>query len=82
MNTTPRANRMAKIFGLAGDRFLQFIDTTNTTSDCKMLTSLRRSASQVFYSPPAIHQTSAAAHPGKRRQLVLALDSPGIPQDP
>ncbi|KAN0136569.1 WD40 repeat-like protein [Lactarius tabidus] len=82
MNTTPRTNRMAKIFGLADDRFLQFTDTTNTTSDCKMLTSLRRSASQLFYSPPTVHQTSAAAHLGKRRQFILALDGPGIPQDP
>jgi len=82
MNTTPRTNRMAKLFGLTDDRLLQFTDTTNTTPDSKMLTSLRRSASQLFYSPPAVHQTSAVAHLGKRRQFVLALDGPGILQDP
>jgi cell division cycle protein 20 (cofactor of APC complex) len=82
MNTTPRTNRMAKVFGLTDDRLLQFTDTTNTTPDNKMLTSLRRSASQLFYSPPIVHQTSAVAHLGKRRQFILALDGPGIPQDP
>jgi cell division cycle protein 20 (cofactor of APC complex) len=82
MNTTPRTNRMAKIFGLADDRLLQFTDTTNTTPDSKMLTSLRRSAAQLFHVQPTVHQTSAAAHLGKRRQFILALDGPGIPQDP
>ena len=82
MNTTPRTNRMAKIFGLTDERLLQFTDTTNTIPDNKMLTSLRRSASQLFYSPPIVHQTSAVAHLGKRRQFILALDGPGIPQDP
>ncbi|KAI9463935.1 WD40 repeat-like protein [Russula earlei] len=82
MNTTPRTNRMAKTFGLTDDRLLHFIDTTNTTPDNKMLASLRRSVSQLFYSPPVVHQTSAVAHLGKRRQFILALDGPGIPQDP
>ena len=82
MNTTPRTNRMAKFFGLTDDRLLQFTDTTNTTPDDKMLTSLRRSASQLFHTPPIVHQTSAVAHLGKRRQFILALDGPGIPQDP
>jgi cell division cycle 20, cofactor of APC complex len=82
MNTTPRTNRMAKFFGLTEDRLLRFTDTTNTTPDSKMLTSLRRSAAQLFFSQPTVHQTSAAANLGKRRQFILALDGPGIPQDP
>ncbi|KAI0262778.1 WD40-repeat-containing domain protein [Gloeopeniophorella convolvens] len=82
MNTTPRTNRMAKIFGLADDRLLQFTETTPASPDSKLLNSLRRSASQLFYSPPSVHPTSAAAHLGKRRQFILALDGPGIPQDP
>ena len=46
------------------------------------MNALRRSASQLFHTPKTVHVTSALAHLGKRRQFILALDGPGIPQDP
>ncbi|TFY83264.1 hypothetical protein EWM64_g735 [Hericium alpestre] len=47
-----------------------------------MLTALRRSVSQLFYSPSVVPPTSSSANLAKRRQFILALDGPGIPQDP
>lgn len=44
--------------------------------------SLRRSASQLFHTPAALSPTSSLSHLAKRRQFILALDGPGIPQDP
>ncbi|KAI0056836.1 WD40 repeat-like protein [Artomyces pyxidatus] len=83
MDTTPRTNRLAKVFGLADDRVLNFSDPpSSNTPDGKMLSALRRSASQLFHTPQTVHPTSASAHLAKRRQFILALDGPGIPQDP
>ncbi|THH19167.1 hypothetical protein EW146_g1943 [Bondarzewia mesenterica] len=82
LGTTPRTQRIANIFGLAEDRFLNFTDSTSPASDGQMMNALRRSASQLFYRPKTIHSTSALANLGKRRQFILALDGPGVPQDP
>ncbi|KAI0049028.1 WD40 repeat-like protein [Auriscalpium vulgare] len=83
MNTTPHTNRIAKVFGLADERVLNFTDNilSDTTPDSKMFSALRRSASQLFRTTPTVHSSSASAHLAKRRQFLLALDGPGIPQD-
>ena len=82
MNTTPRTTRIAQVFGLTDDRILKFIDSPSAIPDGKVLTSLRRSASQLFYTTPTVPPTSASANLAKRKQFILALDGPGIPQDP
>ncbi|KAI9428720.1 hypothetical protein H4582DRAFT_482410 [Lactarius indigo] len=69
MNTTPCANRTAKILGLADDRFLQFTDSTNITCVCKMFTSLRRSASQSFIK----HQQPHTSDNGDSSPLLLMV---------
>ncbi|EIM80192.1 WD40 repeat-like protein [Stereum hirsutum FP-91666 SS1] len=81
INTTPRTNRVAQMLGLADDRFLNFTDSTSAPPD-KMMLSLRRSASQLFHTPATLSPTSSLSHLAKRRQFILALDGPGIPQDP
>jgi cell division cycle protein 20 (cofactor of APC complex) len=47
-----------------------------------MLNLLRKSAAQLFHSPPPAHPTSCTSNLGTRKQFILALDGPGIPTDP
>ncbi|VDB88291.1 unnamed protein product [Peniophora sp. CBMAI 1063] len=83
MDTTPRTTRIARAFGLIDDRILNYGDPPSTSAiEDETLSSIRRSASQLFkYTTPA-HPSSAASVLGKRKQFILALDGPGIPSDP
>ncbi|KAI0314875.1 WD40-repeat-containing domain protein [Amylostereum chailletii] len=82
LDTTPRTNRIARVFGLADDRVLNFADPPNASSESQLLSSIRRSASQLFSTPSAAHPSSSLSNLARKKQFVLALDGPGVPQDP
>ncbi|KAH9943867.1 WD40 repeat-like protein [Amylocystis lapponica] len=81
LNTTPRTNRIARVFGLADERVLKYGESSGT-SDSSDLHLHRLNFSQLLAAAPKVSPTSAAAHVGTRKQFILALDGPGIPADP
>lgn len=87
LNITPRTNRISRQFGLTDDRIFNFTDDQENTSpsstrDTNMLGLLRRSASSLFYTPPASRPTSVTENLTIRKQCVLTLDGPGMPVHP
>ncbi|KAF5329731.1 hypothetical protein D9619_008985 [Psilocybe cf. subviscida] len=86
LNITPRTNRISKQFGLVDDRVLSFRDSENlpsspTRRDNTTMSLLRRSASSLFDTRPAVRETSVVENLSKRRQSLMVLDSPGVPLD-
>ncbi|OSD00035.1 WD40 repeat-like protein [Trametes coccinea BRFM310] len=81
LQTTPRTQRIAKIFGLADDRILKYTDTNVEPSTNTFLGRHRFNYYQLLKKPHQVPPTSAEAHLGARKQFVLALDGPGIPSD-
>ncbi|KAI0772439.1 WD40-repeat-containing domain protein [Trametes elegans] len=81
LQTTPRTQRIAKIFGLADDRVLKYTDTNVEPTTHSFLGRHRFNYHQLLKKPHTVPQTSAEAHLGARKQFVLALDGPGIPSD-
>ncbi|KAH9920834.1 WD40 repeat-like protein [Epithele typhae] len=83
LQATPRTQRIARFFGLADDRILQYTDTNSEPSK-KNQNHLKRhrfNFRQLTQTKPALSPASAASNLGSRRQFVLALDGPGIPSD-
>ncbi|KAH9894033.1 WD40 repeat-like protein [Cubamyces lactineus] len=81
LQTTPRTQRIAKVFGLADDRVLKYTDTNVEASTNSFLGRHRFNYYQLLKKPHQVPSTSAEAHLGARKQFVLALDGPGIPSD-
>ncbi|TBU59955.1 WD40 repeat-like protein [Dichomitus squalens] len=82
LQTTPRTQRIAKLFGLADDRVLNFTDAnTDKKSNNSYLNRHRFNFHQLLKKPHVVPSTSAEAHLGSRKQFILALDGPGIPSD-
>ncbi|KAI0327331.1 WD40 repeat-like protein [Cubamyces sp. BRFM 1775] len=81
LQTTPRTQRIAKVFGLADDRVLKYTDTNVEASTNSFLGRHRFNYYQLLKKPHQVPATSAEAHLGARKQFVLALDGPGIPSD-
>ncbi|KAG5641709.1 hypothetical protein DXG03_004396 [Asterophora parasitica] len=86
LNVTPRTNRISRQFGLSDSRVFSFKsdgeDVRGTRDDNNMYGLLRRSVSQLFYTPPPPRPSSVAENLTKRKQCVLTLDGPGISKDP
>jgi len=81
LNVTPRTKRIARMFGLANDRVLNFADAGSGSSSSHL--SVHRSHIQrLFPVTPKVSPISAAAHLGSTKKFILALDAPGIPLDP
>lgn len=72
---------MAKFFGLADDRVLQYTDTNKDKKNNTFLNRHRLNFFQLKKKPHKISPSSAESHLGARKQFLLALDGPGIPQD-
>ncbi|PIL25851.1 transporter [Ganoderma sinense ZZ0214-1] len=81
LQTTPRTQRIAKFFGLADDRVLNFTDGNSEKSSNSYLNRHRFNFHQLLRKPHVVPPTSAEAHLGSRKQFILALDGPGIPSD-
>ena len=81
LQTTPRTQRIAKFFGLADDRVLNFTDGNPEKSTNSYLNRHRFNFHQLLRKPHVVPPTSAEAHLGSRKQFILALDGPGIPSD-
>ncbi|KDQ55961.1 hypothetical protein JAAARDRAFT_36753 [Jaapia argillacea MUCL 33604] len=83
LNVTPRTNRIARKFGLADERILQFTDSSRAVATESPETHLfRRSAATLLLKPSVIPSTSVMANLGARQHFILALDGPGISMDP
>ncbi|CCM00713.1 uncharacterized protein FIBRA_02753 [Fibroporia radiculosa] len=81
LNITPRTNRIARQFGLITDRVLNFADRSGGgPSSGNPLGEHRFQIQKLFSAPRTISPTSAAANLGTRKQFVLALDGPGMPE--
>ncbi|KAG0706200.1 hypothetical protein DFH29DRAFT_798679 [Suillus ampliporus] len=81
LNITPRTNRIAKAFGLLDDRVLSPIDSPSFSSDPRLRSLLRRSASELFSTSLAASPLSAKSNLGTRKHFVMALDGPGMSTD-
>jgi len=81
LNTTPRSQRIGRLFGLVGDRILEHADSSESSLP-KELGVQRFCYSSLLSIPSKTSVTSAATHLGARKQFILALDGPGIPSDP
>ncbi|KAI0673132.1 WD40 repeat-like protein [Trametes maxima] len=81
LQTTPRTQRIAKVFGLADERVLKYTDTNLEPSTNSFLGRHRFNYYQLLKKPHKVAPTSAEAHLGARKQFILALDGPGIPSD-
>ncbi|KZT03280.1 WD40 repeat-like protein [Laetiporus sulphureus 93-53] len=84
LNITPRTQRIARIFGLIGDKRLKFSDSGSRASGSQdSMTMHRLQMLKVFAPSSRTSPLSAASHLATRnRTFVLALDGPGIPSDP
>ncbi|KAI0031787.1 WD40-repeat-containing domain protein [Vararia minispora EC-137] len=82
IDTTPRTKRIARAFGLIDDRVLNYTDPPPPNVDNATLSRIRKCASDLFKSTAATHPSSAGSVLARRKQFILALDGPGIPQDP
>lgn len=84
MNTTPRTTRIAKGWGLADDRILNFSDHSAPipAPQFPMHSLLRKSASQLFESPSPAHSTSSLSNIARRKHAIVVLDGPGISINP
>ncbi|TBU49169.1 hypothetical protein BD309DRAFT_852159, partial [Dichomitus squalens] len=77
-----RTQRIAKLFGLADDRVLNFTDTnTNKKSNNSCLNRHCLNFHQLLKMPHVVPSISAEVSLGSRKQFILALDGPGIPSD-
>ncbi|KAG6910389.1 hypothetical protein DXG01_011104 [Tephrocybe rancida] len=81
LSATPRTNRISRQFGLSDSRVLNFKEN-NPEEDNKMYGMLRRSASNLFNTPPPPCVSSVVANLTRRQQCVMVLDGPGMSKDP
>jgi len=82
LSASPRTTRIANVLGLTDDRVLTFYNPASMAPDFKVFQSLRRNVMQLFDQPKVISCTSSLSNLGTNKQLVLALDAPGVPSDP
>lgn len=84
LNTTPRTTRIAKGWGLADDRILNFSDPPAIipAPQFPMHNLLRKSASQLFDSPSPAHSASSLSNIARRKHAIVVLDGPGISINP
>ena len=86
LNTTPRSTRVAKAWGLANERVLQFSDASSSSITPAQNGSIHnvfmRNAAELFQPTKSEYSSvSASANIAKRMRLTLALDGPGMPTD-
>ncbi|GLB44513.1 putative anaphase-promoting complex subunit 4 WD40 domain [Lyophyllum shimeji] len=85
-NATPRTNRISRQFGLSDNRVFTFKGNQENMpaarDESNMYSMLRRSVCSLFLTPPLRNPSSVTENLAKKKQSILALDGPGIPQDP
>ncbi|KAJ3479700.1 hypothetical protein NLI96_g8873 [Meripilus lineatus] len=82
LTTTPRTNRIARVFGLIDEKVLKYHEPLSVSHSNNLFIDIRANFSQLLSAPRNVSPTSSTSHLGKRQQFLLALDGPGVPTDP